>query len=325
MAVTVYKSTDASAPVLTGLAGSLITVLDAILVNGYVGKTAAGWTKPHYTGSTLAAYRPGAGPMDFLRVDDSGAGGYAAGREAFLRGYEDMTAISTATGPFPTTAQYSNGLFFHKSPKADTTAVPWIAIADNRSLYFFVYTGIYAGYSGFHFGEFYSVAGATDNYRSILICRPVQETTGSGSAAFGIPSAGNEVLEQLAGITSNLSGHFVPRTWDGIQSATYVGKHGNAAHSSAILAGLLSYPNNMDNAVYLSQVWLHEAASSTPIVRGRLRGFWHFLHPVGVKINDGDTWSGTGALAGKTFMAIKPTAAGNGMFVIETSNTWETN
>jgi hypothetical protein len=37
MAVTVYKSMDASAPTLTGLAGSLTTVLDAVLVNGCLG------------------------------------------------------------------------------------------------------------------------------------------------------------------------------------------------------------------------------------------------------------------------------------------------
>lgn len=323
MPVTVYKSTDASAPALNGTAGSLITVLDAVLVNGYTGKTAAGWTKP-YSGTNLAVYKYGAGPMEFLRVDDSAAGTWAGGREAYLRGYEDMTAISTGTGPFPTTSQLSVGTFFHKSGKADATAVPWVAIADNRTLYFFAYTGVYAGWHGFAFGEFYSVKGSGDAYRSILICRASQETVGSGNAAFAIPNSATEYLEQLVGITSNITGHYVPRTWDELQSATLVGKHGNAAHSASVLAGVLAYPNNTDNAVYLSQVWLHDGTTN-PIIRGRLRGFWHLLHPVGVKINDGDTWSGTGALAGKTFMAIKPTSMGTGTFVIETSNTWETN
>lgn len=323
MAVTVYKSTDASAPVLTGQAGSLITLLDAILVNGYVGKTAAGWTKP-YSGTNLAAYRTGAGAMNYLRVDDSAAGTYALGREAFLRGYEAMTAISTGTGPFPTTSQLTSGCFLQKSATAGATAVPWVAIADSRTLYLFIYTGMYAGWHGMMFGEFYSVKGSGDAYRSILICRASQETVVSGNAAFAIPSSATEYLEQLVGITSNIAGHYVPRTWDGLQSATLVGKHGNTAHSASVLAGVLAYPNNTDNAVYLSQVWLHDGTTN-PIIRGRLRGFWHFLHPVGVKINDGDTWSGTGALAGKTFMAIKPTSAGNGVFVMETSDTWETN
>ena len=41
MTVRVYKSTDGSAPVLTGQAGSLTTLLDAVLVNGYGAATAA--------------------------------------------------------------------------------------------------------------------------------------------------------------------------------------------------------------------------------------------------------------------------------------------
>jgi hypothetical protein len=44
MTVRVYRSTDASAPVLTGQVGSLTALLDAILVNGYGALTAAGWT-----------------------------------------------------------------------------------------------------------------------------------------------------------------------------------------------------------------------------------------------------------------------------------------
>jgi predicted chitinase len=41
---TEYMSTDAGAPVLDGNAGSMNTVLRAILVNGYGAKPAAGWT-----------------------------------------------------------------------------------------------------------------------------------------------------------------------------------------------------------------------------------------------------------------------------------------
>lgn len=42
MTVRVYRWDDASAPTLTGQLGSLITLLDAVLVNGYGSKTAAG-------------------------------------------------------------------------------------------------------------------------------------------------------------------------------------------------------------------------------------------------------------------------------------------
>ena len=40
-APTIYRSTDASAPVLTGEVGKLVDLLDACLVNGYGAKSAA--------------------------------------------------------------------------------------------------------------------------------------------------------------------------------------------------------------------------------------------------------------------------------------------
>lgn len=49
MTVRVFRSTDASAPALSGRPGSFVSLLDACLVDGYTGKPAAGWTKP-YTG-----------------------------------------------------------------------------------------------------------------------------------------------------------------------------------------------------------------------------------------------------------------------------------
>ena len=73
MTVTVYLSTDASAPTLDGNVGSLITVLDAVLVNGYGAKAAAGWTKA-FSGTNKAAYRnsPSTGTGLFWRIQDDG-------------------------------------------------------------------------------------------------------------------------------------------------------------------------------------------------------------------------------------------------------------
>lgn len=61
MTTTVYKSSDASAPQMTSAAGSLLTVLDACLVNGYGAKPAAGWSKTVVdAGTNQAYYRQGA-------------------------------------------------------------------------------------------------------------------------------------------------------------------------------------------------------------------------------------------------------------------------
>jgi hypothetical protein len=62
-----------------------------------------GWTRP-YSGTNLGAYRQGgsASHKRYLRVYD---GSTTADSSYYVRAYEAMTAISTGTGPFPTTAQ----------------------------------------------------------------------------------------------------------------------------------------------------------------------------------------------------------------------------
>jgi hypothetical protein len=39
---------------------------------------------------------------------------------------------------------------------------------------------------------------------------------------------------------------------------------------------------------------------------------------------DGDTFSGAGAYSGKTFLVIKGSAS-SGLYIVETSDTWDTN
>lgn len=323
MAVTVYKSTDGSAPVLTGLAGTMCTVLDAILVNGYGAKPSAGWAIP-FTGTNKRIYRaPTGGLRGFYRVQDDAprAAPFADAREFRLKGSEAASAVDTQTGLFPTATQFANGLFVRKSLTPDSTARAWKAYADARSLYFFNLSGDYTGYASFMFGEYYSLKPSTDSFNGLVIGRTIEQVVATPQAL-----TTQEVLDNLAGLTAANTGHYVARTFDqNSQTATQVGKHGNAAHSTVTLVGLANYPNPVDAGIYLSQVWVHEVIGGTAVIRGRMRGFWHLLHPAACGIKDGDTWSGSGALAGKTFEAVGPTANGLGMFVMETSDTWETN
>lgn len=61
MGIFIYKHTDAGAPVMTAAAGSLLTVLDAVLVNGYGAKSPAGWGKAVIDAATnQAVYTQGA-------------------------------------------------------------------------------------------------------------------------------------------------------------------------------------------------------------------------------------------------------------------------
>src|SRR5262245_26448894 len=135
MAVTVYRSTDSSAPTLSGTAGDLVNVLDKCLVAGYGSKTAAGWSKP-FTGTNAAVFRMGGGNQFYLDVNDNGPGA-GTGQEARVRGYETMTAVATGTGPFPTVAQLAAGIIVRKSAALSGTTRAWVMVADDRSFYLF--------------------------------------------------------------------------------------------------------------------------------------------------------------------------------------------
>jgi hypothetical protein len=319
MAVTVYRSTDAGAPALTGSVGTLCTVLDACLVTGYGAKAAAGWTIA-FTGTNKRAYRAGTGVLrPYMRVQDDAprAAPYNNANEARIRGYEAMTTVDVGTGTYPATG---NGVILLKS-SGPAVAKPWIVIADDRTVYMFVMSGDYGNsYASMCFGEYYSLKSTTDNFNSLMIGN-ITETV----AATPAQAPANENLPRLSTFVAIAAGHFVPRAWNEIGPVTTnvgIGKHGNAAHSASNLVGLMQYPNPFDNAIYLSQVWIHEINGL--LVRGRMRGFWHCLHPAST-LKDGDTWTGTGALAGKTFLAIGPVPDGLGTFVMEVSDTWERN
>ena len=82
MTMTIYKSTDPSAPALPSVNGSMINVLYQCLVTGYGSKAGAGWTRP-FTGTNLAAFKQGAGGNNrYLRVFD---GGFSTGNSLLRR------------------------------------------------------------------------------------------------------------------------------------------------------------------------------------------------------------------------------------------------
>lgn len=129
-----YSSIDASAPVLTGEAGTLVNLLDKLLVNGYGSKPAQGWTKP-FSGTNKAAYKQPIGTNGFyLRVDDNAVD---SNKTAQVRGYETMTDVDTGTFLFPTVAQRAN-YYVAKSTTANSTARPWRAVGDGYTLFLMV-------------------------------------------------------------------------------------------------------------------------------------------------------------------------------------------
>ena len=90
----------------------------------------AGWAKP-FSGTNLAVYKSQhiATNGHFLRINDTNAS------IARVVGYENMTAISTGTGLFPTTTQLNGGLYWTKSSAANSIVIDWTLVADGRIFY----------------------------------------------------------------------------------------------------------------------------------------------------------------------------------------------
>lgn len=274
--------------------------------------TIGGWLIS-FTGTNQNAYKQGGGNGFFLNVNDNSVGAGGA-KEARALLFETMSAVGTGTGQTPTTGQLATGITVRKSTTADATARAWIALADDKTLYLFVATGDTANvYLAFAVGDFFSTLTG-DAFRTVII----------GRNAENVGTATNENLDRMAtALTAAVAGHFIVRSYTTVGTSITAGKHGDylKGNAQAFLLGNVPYPNNPDSGIYLSPIWVTE--TTTALLRGRLRGFWHFLHAIS-PINDGDTFNGTGTLSGKTFVLIKQ-SANAGVFCLETSNTWETN
>lgn len=328
MTVTVYKSTDASAPTLTGQVGSLVALLDAILVNGYGSKASQGWTKP-YTATNKAVFKMAGGNQRYIDVDDTNSGSGA--NISRIVGYETMTAVATGTGPFPSAALLTGGVYVHKSSTADATARPWYAIGNGTMFYLltmasatsFTTNGSVAG--GFMFGDFTSYTPG-DTFNTIL-CGAQSTTLAPGSTT-------NHLLA-LGYLGSLVNGAYVPRAYTGIGGAVEVQKRtnyaiarnsgtaadrygmGNTLGVSGIPLGFATGPNIPDGGFYLDRIWLSESAG----LRGELPGLWTNVIPGGV--NHLDTIAGNGPLTGKTFEMLVFGSGGTASLpLFEISNTW---
>jgi len=320
MTVQIYKSTDSGAPVLTGQFGSLTTLLDACLVNGYGSKPAAGWSIA-YTASNKRSYRMATGSSTgyYLNVQDATPGGSYTAQEALITGFKAMTAVDTGTGQFPTYAQsafYSSGLgglLVRKSATVDATARPWILLADGTVFYLFVETGDTTGETrNCSFGDIYAYGPGDAN-----ACLITGQNNPGGSSSYQSTAA---IINSYP-LTSTLTGNYMADTWTGLSGSIQVGKctdYQKGAQSTCCgSSSQINYPNGPDNALLVAPIFVHHNGS----IRGYLKGLWNPL--CNRPIAHGNTFSGTGNMSGKTFLAQYCGAQGaTGELIAETSNTW---
>jgi len=351
MTVTVYKSTDGSAPTLTGQAGSLTTLLDAVLVNGYGAKAAAGWTIGQTT-TNKRQYVQGAGSTGkSLWVDDTAV---TTAKEARCAGYATMSATTpTGTGQFPTGAQSAIGtgmLVIRKSTTADATARVWTIVADETCFMLFTETGDYTApvvAFSFYFGDFFTY-GSGDTSNCVIIGRTIENTAlavTSGSSFIQEPFP-HFCLPNSTHLSNTIGGHYVAAGSANVGGSTPFGKHTDTAktgwdgNGAGMQMGALgrwsgggsantywpnqfSYPNPTDNGLYMAPVFVHHQGQ----VRGYLKGLWAPLQHL--PLNHGDTFSGTGNLTGKTFQTVgllahlgSNTNGYGAQAFVETSDTW---
>jgi hypothetical protein len=325
-----YTSSDASGPgAMTGAAGSLLSILDACLVNGYTGHAAAGWTKPFSNSGNIGCYVQNGGSGFGIVVNDNGPDVSASFREAWVTGWKSITAISgpvgTGTGQFPLPGQLltTGHVVCRKSTTADSTSRTWALYADATTFYLFVKTGDNASnYFDLAFGDMFSLWGSSDVNRCVLIGRNL---VNSGSINLTSGHV-DRMINPL--ISSNIAGAYVADNFAGTSGSIVaycmgdLSKAGSLINGSSpvALSGAMPAPNAADNSYYLSPVWVSDSSWS---VRGRLRGLYHLCHAVS-SFSDGQTFNGANDYAGKTFTVLLQGTSG-GLYCIETSNTVDTN
>lgn len=363
MSVYVYRSTDADAPVLTGEVGTLVSLLDACLVNGYgsvaissmtrsgstvtvttgtvhglaaigdesptvtisgadqtdyngrwkvtavnssdefefdIGvlepvtpatgsmtakRSSAGWGKP-YNGTHIGVYRAPAGNQHYLQAIDSGL---SSARSARIRGYVDMSAHDAGTEPFPTVAQVSTSHAVYKSSTTDSTARPWVLVADDRLVYLFTdaesTSGVIFGHA---FGEI-DAFNDTDAYHTIII--GCDESTSTSTLD-------NTDFAACVTTLTTQSRHHVARDYTNTGTSAAFGKMGGYLTGTLMGSSGMSYPAPVDNGVYMEPIRVTE----TGTFRGVMPGLYAPMHnkPLSHLTAFGDVLG----LPGRTLLAI---------------------
>ncbi len=172
-----------------------------------------------FTGTNLRAYKS-SDPQahgHFLRVNDASA------QFARVIGYENMTAISTGTGLFPSAAQLNGGYYWGKSNVASSAAVPWSFASDGRTIYLFIEAGnpgganpLYTAGTPCIFGDMVPRAPSGDPYATALIGSndSTWNNIGLGAALSSAISTSTAVPRAFGGIGTSFQGSLQPRQYD---------------------------------------------------------------------------------------------------------------
>lgn len=283
--MTVYKSTDGSAPTISNTAGGLISLLNAILVDGYGSKAAAGWTKP-YTGTNAAVYKTGGNRPLYIQVNNNYSG-YAE-----MRGYASMTSQTSGSNPFPTTAQASAGVYMPTSSAASNRA--WVCLADIDYVMLWI---DYAGDSGSSSHAF--AFGFTDDTKKPFI---VAENGSLGTTFFALRTA-----------LGSTAAHYALYDYRGVPTSIDIGKYAAPPFTGTVM-GSAGVTYGSQYFIVKPAMTYYNSLAGTNFYIGSIPKLWCPVHNRAV--NHLDTFSGaTGtALEGETFLVLNTSSSGQMVF-----------
>lgn len=322
-----FFSNDVGAPQLTGTAGSLIAVLDAVLVNGYGSRSPLGWTKP-FSGTNLAAYRnnPSFGSGYYLRFSDTNA------QVTAVRGYEAMTDVNTGTGMFPLAAQQAADTFIGKSVAASATVRPWAVFGNARCFYLFIGSEVDTVF-GVNTAPFFF--GDVNTYRA--------GDTGAFCIPFGVNTATTALLSSTQNTRCFVNGystHFFDGVSSGLWFAYMARSFGGAPlpiGASMVAPGATStnfgstlmvatFPMGGVNALPLSRALVLEQQFNG-VLRGEMPGVYIPLVSL-INVPNLSTVTNVGDLPGGTvlrhmrFNAPATNTSGPGSVLFDITNNW---
>jgi hypothetical protein len=301
---------------ITGQVGSLITVLDAILVTG------EGWTKP-FTGTNGAHYQQAGGSGYQLFVNDN-APGAAGAREAIWRGCESATAYGVLTDAFPTAALVTDAnCVIRKSDTADATPRTYWAVADDRFIILVIQFGT-SNRDCYIFGDI-EPTWTGDSYACIVNNR-------------GTPSNTNNNLAFGSGVTLDLTSVsnaniWFARTISGTLKVTRGTMMGIQSARIGNLSNYYPYPHPSTSKLHMRRLSARCNGNSTTTpnneasIRGAIPFFMEAICSGFVSaLDDLDTFTDTAYDASSQFIIIcagsNMTSFNDSRYILQTAGTW---
>jgi hypothetical protein len=319
MSVSYFSSADSGAPVLTAQVGSLIALMDVLLVGtgtAYGSKQKAGWTKP-FSGTDKAVYLTSDG-IGYYRVQHDAS---VDAREPVVRGAEGATDVDTLVDAFPTTAQHANAACVWRiSTTTGATAKPWVALA-GPNFFWLIVEMSGANFELYVMGAYSPIDGAND-WPHFVNTR--------GLAASNTTFLSGQIARST--ITGAFSTRFYAmRSPDGsVRSAP-------CAFVSSSVSAALRMPGNdgppmpaPDGRIYREPLLLVvNGAQSTTYTNGQIAGYarnvWSPLHGSYSGVARLDTFQDSAYNAAAQFVivdTISGAITGPGRLIWETTDTW---